>query len=79
MWCYSQWVMERMCDLWTPKVKLKIQPSRNLSLILLRDSQIQHIRYSIHTTQLFDQTCHHQLAKKDDQAEKQDVLSLRYY
>lgn len=82
MWCYSQWVMERMCGLWTPKVKLKTQPNRNLSLVLLRDSQIQHIPYSINTAQLFDQTCHpilRQLAEKVDHAEEQGVLSLRHY
>lgn len=73
MWCYSQWVMERMCGLWTPNVKLKTQPSRNLSLVLLQDSQIQQIPYSIETAQLLDQTCHpilRQLAEKDDQAEE---------
>ena len=42
---YAQWTTERMCRLWVSEVKLKAQPDRNLSFTLLRDVQLQYIRY----------------------------------
>ena len=47
MWSYAQWTMERMCGLWVPKVRLKQQADRNLSLALLRESQLHCLRYAV--------------------------------
>lgn len=40
MWSYGQWTTERMVGLWTPKVKLRSNANRNLSLAMLRTAQI---------------------------------------
>lgn len=40
MWSYGQWTMERMVGLWTPKVKLRSNANRNLSLAMLWTTQI---------------------------------------
>ena len=40
MWCYGQWTMERMVGLWTPKVKLRSNADRNLSLAMLHTTEI---------------------------------------
>lgn len=40
MWCYGQWTMERMVGLLTPKVKLRSNADRNLSLAMLHTIQI---------------------------------------
>ena len=40
MWSNGQWTVERMCGLWTPKVKLKFLADRNLSLAILRSIQV---------------------------------------
>ena len=53
-WSYAQWTMERMCGLWVPKVKLKKQPDRNLSLALLRDAQLHCLRYAVNTQRTAD-------------------------
>jgi hypothetical protein len=50
MWSYSQWVVERMFGLWTPKVKQRANPSRNLSLAMLRSSWVSNLRYSADLT-----------------------------
>jgi hypothetical protein len=46
MWSYSQWTVERMFSLWTPKVKQRATASRNLSLAMLRSSWISNLGYS---------------------------------
>jgi hypothetical protein len=46
MWSYSQWVVERMFSLWTPKVKQRATASRNLSLAMLRSSWVSNLGYS---------------------------------
>ena len=38
-----------MCGLWMPKAKLKQQVDRNLSLALLRDTQLHCLRYAVNT------------------------------
>ena len=58
MWCFAQWVMERMCGLWTPKVKLKAKADRNLALVLLRDAQLYNLHYAVDPTKLANHTTH---------------------
>ena len=40
IWSYSQWTIEKMVGFWTPKVKLRSNTNRNLSLAMLRTMQI---------------------------------------
>ena len=55
MWSYSQWVMERTCGLWTPKIKQKSKyTDRHLSLITLFDTQISSLTQSIRLDILSD-------------------------
>ena len=54
MWPYAQWTMERMCGLWVPKVKLKQQADRNLSLALLREAQLHCLPYAVDTQHTTD-------------------------
>jgi len=57
MWSYSQWVMERTCGLWTPRVKLKSQHTdRHLSLVTLHDTQLHFSRFAIQLGMLNDQS-----------------------
>ena len=53
MWSYGQWTMERMVGLWTPEVKLRSNPNRNLSLAMLRTTQIYSLSL---TTRLYFKT-----------------------
>lgn len=53
MWSYGQWTMERMAGLWTPKVKLRSNANRNLSLAMLRTTQIYSLSL---TTRLYFKT-----------------------
>jgi hypothetical protein len=57
MWSYSQWVMERTCGLWTPRVSQKSKyTDRHLSLITLHDTQLSSLKYVIRLDMLVDQT-----------------------
>jgi len=58
MWSYSQWVMERTCGLWTPRVRQKSirNTDRHLSLITLLDTQITGLQATVNFEILTDQT-----------------------
>ena len=57
MWSYSQWVMERTCGLWTPKIKQKSKyTDRHLSLITLFETQISSLTHSIRLDILSDES-----------------------
>ena len=57
MWSYGQWTMEQMVGLWTPKVKLRSNANRNLSLAMLRTTQIYSLSL---TTCLYFKTTENQ-------------------
>lgn len=48
MWSYAQWTMERMCGIWTTKVKLRSAAARNLSISLWRGQQLAMFKYAAH-------------------------------
>jgi hypothetical protein len=50
MWSYSQWAVERMPGLWTPKVKQRATASLNLSLAMLGSALVGHLRYGADLT-----------------------------
>jgi hypothetical protein len=76
MWSYSQWVVERMFGLWTPKVKQRASASRNLSLAMLRSSLISNLKYGADLTARSCSTIPCPINSEDERITENDEISV---